>query len=218
MISNERTEATLDNSTSTILANYETEDIEGGFIRFNFRGPFYEITKLNGKTVTFKSSKTSGLSATDPARFSEPPAPGSTPYQIFPKPIKTAASPLDIPEPLAIDIKSSGIGKDDYFALSGTAGNKPPKPLIISFDPSGAVYRVYCDLGSGDKVLQPEGAVHLLVGWNDKLGSENRADFTTRWVSIGHTTGRIIVADNAGGTNPREFAEKGLGLKDRETN
>jgi prepilin-type N-terminal cleavage/methylation domain-containing protein len=245
-VSDDRRYAMLDNTTSTMLTNYDRQDIEGGSIRFNFRGPFYEITEFDGVNVWFKSARSvKTVNSTtiqvkddslDPARFREPPAPGETPYQIFPRPIKTSSAPLDVPQPLVIDIQNSGFNKNGLYkpfvrVLEPLALSR--ESIIISFAPNGAIDRVYAVVPPDnpseavDSTLraiphQPTGAVHLMVGWGDQLGEANLRDFTTRWVSIGPTTGRIITSENGGIDNgggiheALEFAEKGLGMTDLE--
>jgi prepilin-type N-terminal cleavage/methylation domain-containing protein len=172
----------------------------GDFIRFDYKGPYYRITGVSAGSVTF-----------DREGYPEPAA-GTVAYQILRKPVKSSVGPLDIPEPLAIDIANSGIGMDGKFSATG------PGPIILSFAPNGAVHRVYEGTGAGNyTVTSPDGAVHLLIGWADKVGAgtENLEDGGSRWVSVGHITGRITTTENAVATtvrDARKFAAEAQGM------
>ena len=68
----------------------------------------------------------------------------------------------------------------------------------------GSIDRVYGRDNAGAELERegPTGAVHLLIGWADKVGqgTENLEDGGARWVSIGHVTGRITTTENAEAT------------------
>jgi prepilin-type N-terminal cleavage/methylation domain-containing protein len=169
----------------------------GDYIRFDYKGPYYLLTSVSGGSATF-----------DLGGYPAPPK-GEVPYQIRRKPVKSSVSPLDIPEPLAIDIALSGIGLDGQF--SATADG----PIIISFAPGGGIHAVYT--ADSAPPTRPTGAIHLLVGWADKVGqgNENLEDMGTRWISVGHVTGRITTSENAGGASVREaraFAADAQGM------
>jgi len=172
----------------------------GDFIRFDFRGPSYRITSLSGGSVQFDLDDY------------PPPPKGTVAYQIFRKPVKSSVGPLDIPEPLAIDIGYSGIGRNGEFSPSDS------QPIIIAFAPNGSIDRVYGKDKAGGVLERegPMGAVHLLIGWADKIGTENLGDGGNRWVSIGHTTGRITTTENVEGastpTQARELAADAQGM------
>jgi prepilin-type N-terminal cleavage/methylation domain-containing protein len=189
-----------DNATSASLSGASLLTAlnvgEGDLIRFDYKGHFYEITTASVGSVTFKTDSTKGIES--------PPPTGSTgvPYQIFRKPIKTVSSPLDIPEPLAIDIKNSGMGLSEQFDIG------QGDPIIISFAPSGGIHRVYGQVEESDQQAhKPTDAVHLLIGWADKAPGppdtveSNLDDGSTRWVSVGHVTGRITTTENKAGDN-----------------
>ncbi len=198
-------EINVDNATSASLGGTSTQMLErlgvkkGDLIRFDFKGHCYEISEdVTGTTINFDVS---------PEGIESPPKTppdNGVPYQIFRKPIKTMAAPLDIPEPLAIDIENSGMGLSDHFQVNLGAQVDLGEPVIISFAPSGGIHRVYGNVeGHNDlSAHKPTEAVHLLVGWADKApgppvtNESNLDDGSTRWVSVGHVTGRITTTEN----------------------
>jgi prepilin-type N-terminal cleavage/methylation domain-containing protein len=183
----------------------------GDTIRFNYKGPWYEIRSLTAAEVVF-----------DTSTYPAPPAPQGpvqVPYQIMRKPRKTTVAPLDLPAPMVIDVGNSGVGLEGAFSqITSLTTEGDPVPIIISFQPTGAIDMVYVVgivEGGLPVQFQPAAPVHLLIGWSDKLGTENLADNANRWVSIGHVTGRVTTTENAGGTDfasARDFAKDAQGM------
>jgi len=180
---------------------------ENDFIKFDYKGHMYRITALSENSVQFE------------IRDDRPAPPNSiVPYQVFRKPVKSSFAPIDLPTGMAIDITASGIGLDGQFPAmvpdpdpepdpdADTAeAPPPPPPIIITFTPGGQVGYVY----DGNSPSRPTASIHLLVGRIDKVGGENTADLSNRWVSIGIQSGLVTTAENAGnaeGSNPRKHA------------
>jgi type II secretory pathway pseudopilin PulG len=198
----------------------------GDLIRFDFKGPWYEIKDFNQEPT-----KPGVIFST---RHYAPPPAGTVPYQILRKPRKSMVAPMDMPTPMIVDVGASGIGLDDAFYQNQQVTTEQTVPLIISFSPEGGIDRVYMGFKNtatnqlNYHVTRPAGAVHLLIGWVDKLGDlngdtipDNLVDGGNRWVSIGHVTGRITTSENAGvdgvaGGNPyakaRSFAKDAQGM------
>jgi prepilin-type N-terminal cleavage/methylation domain-containing protein len=198
----------------------------GDLIRFDFKGPWYEIKDFN-----VEPNKPGVIYST--LYYGAPPA-GTVPYQILRKPRKSMVAPLDMPTPMIVDVGSSGVGLSGAFYQNQQVTTEQTVPLIISFSPQGGIDRVYVGFKNpatgllGYDVQRPAGAVHLLIGWVDKLGDlngdtipDNLVDGGNRWVSIGNVTGRITTSENAGidgitGDNPyakaRSFAKDAQGM------
>jgi len=166
----------------------------GDFIRFNYRGPLYQIGLVASgsvRTITFSHAT------------ADPPRAGiSVPYQIYQYGRRSAMQPLELPTGVAIDMAYSGFAYDDRF--SGSDLN----PIIITFEPDGQIGYIAGATPSGYDVGHPLGSVHFLVGRPEKIGTaafadSNLADGHNLWVSVGHRTGRITTSEmmiNAAGT------------------
>lgn len=166
----------------------------GDFIRFNYRGPFHQITNVSGASVSF--------SAVDGYL---PPTSGSVPFQIYRKPVRSAVAALQFPRGTCIDVSQSGIGPTGTFNATST------NPITVMFGPSGQVSLYY----DGTTPVTPTGSLYLLVGKYDKLGTENLADTENRWISVRMRSGQVVTAENgAGGTivAARQFALEGKGM------
>ena len=149
-------------------------------IRFNYRGPYYRITRRNGHSIQFQH----------PTAPSPRSSAAGVPYQIYHYDHRSAMPPLEVPNGVAIDISYSGIGATGQFPVTGNF------PILFSFSSGGNVQFVSHDGG----VIQPLGAIHLLVGRPEKIGAaafadSNLADGHNLWVSIGHQTGRITTSE-----------------------
>ncbi len=62
------------------------------------------------------------------------------PYKILRQPTATTDPPYQLPEGTAIDLRASGVGRDDYFYVPGFNDNS--RPVLIMFTPEGRVDRV----------------------------------------------------------------------------
>jgi type II secretory pathway pseudopilin PulG len=179
----------------------------GDLIQFGFKGPWYEIKEIaadpnNPFYVSVIKFNT--------LNHGNPP-PGTVPYQIRRKPRKSLAAPLDLPAPMVVDVGVSGIGPNTAFYQNQPVTTPHTVPLIISFSPQGGIDMVYVgrqNTTTGARtydLVRPSSAVHLLVGWVDKMSDidgdgavDNLTDSGNRWVSIGNLTGRITTSKNAG--------------------
>jgi prepilin-type N-terminal cleavage/methylation domain-containing protein len=166
---------------------------EGDFIRFNYRGPLYQISSVASGMVEFVHQTV------------DPPRSGiSVPYQIYQYGRRSAMQPLELPTGVAIDMAYSGVAHNGQFDGADT------RPIIITFDPNGQIGNIAGDTITGYQVGHPLGSVHLLVGRPELAGNvANLQDGHNLWVSIGHHTGRITTAENKPAATvavAREFA------------
>lgn len=170
-----------------------------------------------------------------------PPSPGTTvPYQIYRQPRPSKVAPLLFAGGVAIDLKYSGIGASgtDFDAgLQNRPGLLNSQPVIVMFDPGGAISNVYTGIynaGTGTIPLvgaPVQGTVHFLIGkFNQTVPppdpvtavypalnatQNNLEDTSNSWVSIADRTGAITTAENASGTTligAREYAISGQGM------
>lgn len=210
----------------------------GDVIRFNYQGPRYSI-----QNVSMASPNVPYVDILVPA--GSPPLPDLArrlPYQIFRQPAKSALAPLQLSGNVAVDLQYSGIGRTGCEFRDDPAETVNP-PVVIAFTPGGRVDHVVY----GGLMREASGTIHLLIGRRDKIMdaaasvavagslplsaasgspmvaySENVADASSLWVSIGHATGSVTTAENAWALTPappnftdslaaaREFAQSAV--------
>ena len=189
------------------------------FIRFNFKGPVYQITRG-------KSQPPHDPSIPHPAQFAlapgvRPPIGASfpdgqpgVPFQIFQAPVRTSGRPLQLSGGACVDLGNSGFGIDGLQFWTGLATDE--YPVVIMFFPSGGVERIVV----GGVPVSPTGMIHLLVGTTGGLDlaanspespngirvsafddtivnyNQNIANGESVWVSVGHRTGSISSSQN----------------------
>jgi prepilin-type N-terminal cleavage/methylation domain-containing protein len=147
------------------------------------------------------------------------------PYKILRQPAPTSDQPYQMPEGTAIDLRASGVGRDNFFYVQGVNDND--QGILIMFAPEGRVSRVsYSQLPSSSTPFdQPVvDNVYLLVGRRDRvppaLGSDstlnkalvdaavtedqriklrdpiNWLNGSSRWIAIGSQSGHISTIEN----------------------
>jgi prepilin-type N-terminal cleavage/methylation domain-containing protein len=182
----EMVESTTDPGYANVA---KISDIQGliqqyDFIRFNFRGPRYQITNVKAGPpveVTFQA----------PSGYSLPPAVEKLSFQVFRKPVALTTQPLTLPTGTVIDLGYSGMGYTGNEFGSGT------DPIRIMFQPGGQMDQL---LGVNYTI---PGTIHMLIGRTDgtaaletDMTKSNLADPNSSWVSIGHLTGTVTTAEN----------------------
>ena len=176
---------------------------DGDFIRFNYRGPLYQLSVPASGTIGFEHP-TADPTPVSALIHAPPRAEISVPYQIYQYGRRSAMQPLELPTGVAIDMAYSGVAYDGQFSGSHL------KPIIITFEPDGQIGYIAGATTSGYQVGHPLGSVHLLVGRPELVGNvANLQDGHNLWVSIGHQTGRITTAENKPAATvaaAREFA------------
>jgi type II secretory pathway pseudopilin PulG len=76
------------------------------------------------------------------------------PYKILRQPMPTSAEPFQMPEGTAIDLRASGIGRDEFFYVPGVHDNS--EGILIMFAPEGRVARVTYSLRPDDMMEDPD--------------------------------------------------------------
>lgn len=206
----------------------------GDIIKFNYQGHLYILntaaTNLdaNGymlQPTTMNPWTTQRVSNTT---ISAPDTPGAPfyglPYQIFRRPSKTSAPPVQLPAGMVLDLAASGTLNLDPF--TGQTG-----PYIVLFDSNGALNGVAYTGGS----LVASGPVYLLIGKRVNIGGNpeypttsniqyNYQDLTNIWVTIQPQTGLVTStevggdANNNGTISPaesRQYAARALSMGGR---
>lgn len=161
----------------------------GDFIRFNHRGPFYQIARINTQNVNgniefdvvFFHGQTvwhpglngvlnGGAYGSDDIWVS-PPAPQAAfttaTFQIYRQPQRSLAAPLMMPVGTCIDLSVSGLGiagselgTFDENSDGAITPNEPNGDVVIMFSPAGGVDNIYI----GGIARRPQQAVHLMLG------------------------------------------------------
>ena len=168
-------------------------------IRFDFRGPNYRARRLPLPSAAYVLL----VDLADPPEYART---HRVPFQIFRTPVKSAQPPLQLPVNSAIDLLASGFG-----AIGTEFGVGFDSPLVILFEPSGDLGRVYC----ANQELPVNNSIHLLIGRpdqvigpvgnvfvNDGLDLSNIMDMTSLWVTISHRTGQVTTTENANPWRP----------------
>jgi type II secretory pathway pseudopilin PulG len=188
-------------------------------VRFDYRGPLYRA---------YRDQTNPSICVLDLNYPNAPPVPrfaqaqrGAS-FQVYRAPIKSAQPPLQLPVNSAIDLLASGFG-----AIGTEFGVGFDSPLVILFEPSGDLGRVYCDnqelpvnnsihllIGRPDQVIGPVGNVFV----NDGLDLSNIMDMTSLWVTISHRTGQVTTTENASPWRPGPDGKWGVAGTDDNGN
>jgi len=120
-------------------------------------------------------------------------------------PVKTAATPLQLPEGTALDLNASGT---DNLALTDHIWNNWILDVLIIFSPNGSLEAYYFQ-GSRHPASQP---LFLMVGKRDRVRDyasdplpaspnlnelPNWADLSSTWVTINYQTGMVSTSENS---------------------
>lgn len=154
-------------------------------------------------------------------------------FRIYRQPVKIASSILELPRSAAIDLDWSGFGSDgvqfsEFNQVSGATQQYAVNPIVILFEPSGAVRSVQAPLRvPADASTTPPTPVHLsltpfrvtepiyfFVGrldqveddltattnWNDPNAEilSNVMDPESLWIKINPSDGMTLTVENVG--------------------
>ncbi len=195
----------------------------GDMIRFNYRGQLYllDYGDTTNQYVNFSGSVP--ITPTDPTNYQSPVAnaQAAVPFQIFRQPVKTLDAPAQIVDGAAIDLYFSGIDFGGNSTFGGiTNFSLDPRPLVVTFSPTGALENVYAQGG----VVRPVSGVYFLVGKAQNIpqpssgtpnpvpATPNWQDLDCKWVSIGRQSGLVTVTEVRSANsviNSRFFAQGG---------
>ena len=210
----------------------------GDLIRFNFRGPYFQIPGTasggqpsnaatnNGEDITYNASQglqIAPISASDYDSAGKPiyralPAAAYTatgwqnvPYQILRRPVKSTSGPVQLPAGAIVDLYWSGMGSTGSFA-SPTAA-QAQEPILVTFDRTGALDGLYIG-GVKQSITSP---LFFLIGKREKVvgiqtdpTQYNWLDLENIWVAINPQTGNITTAEVAAPTGGSLTAAQAL--------
>jgi prepilin-type N-terminal cleavage/methylation domain-containing protein len=185
--------------------NWPTLVHAGDLLQLNFQGFVYLIgfPTGNANVISLTNTTLGGtISFGSPANTAAILARG-LPFQVFRQPTRSSARPLQLPPGIVIDLDSSGT--EDLSAAPPT--NIPFGPsastydVVVTFSPSGAVDRVWCDnISAPNRLMQP---LYLLVGKRERMSDvtppadnlPNWQDFKNLWMKINPQTGMLSTAE-----------------------
>jgi type II secretory pathway pseudopilin PulG len=133
------------------------------------------------------------------------------PFQIIRQPVRSAASPFQLPAGAVIDLDASGEDQELF--------GQNQLPVIITFTPEGSVDYIHHgeQSAAANSPLvwakhRVTGPIHLLIGKRENVpavqnpGNENWRDLTNIWVSINPRNGRTSTAEMAVSTSTAPVA------------
>jgi Tfp pilus assembly protein FimT len=209
----------------------------GDRIRLDSKGPLY----LLASAITYPDPKVGqvvGDPTSAPWYLMDPASPGvaasnispgyaiatGVAFQVFRQPVKSTASPLQLPEGVIVDLLSSGVGLSGIFPTTIPAvamwGTTPPLTWdpVVMFAPSGRLDYVTGPVGA---LQRPTGPIFLLIGKRELLPDVTRNQLDENvspdpaalpsaatlyldsfWVSISYQTGQVHVTENAFNVGP----------------
>ena len=209
----------------------------GDSIRLDYKGPLYTIFQAgtqntSGEVITGAPSTTNQWrlqnSAGGPPFLPAAYANG-VPFQIIRQPVRSSATPLQLPEGTVVDLMNSGVTTGGVFPPAIVPppmwSMMPPVPFnpVIMFSPNGSVASVT----TAAAPFRPLGPIYLLLGRRDLMADvtpsgedENLVDakptnlhLSNFWVTVAHQTGQVSVSENAQNTGivdvARTFAQTG---------
>jgi type II secretory pathway pseudopilin PulG len=169
-------------ATAELLPNTTVKPND--LIQFGCQGPTYYIVSNVDGAVDGTTGFLSNVSTVTVALYN--PAPGQTApwsttamilsYQILRSPVKSAATPLQLPASTVLDLAYSGVGTDP--AGSGIVSFGPGvvnDVVCILFSSNGSVYSVSSAALNG-VVTQP---IFLLLGKRERVGNLPQTTLTT---------------------------------------
>ena len=197
----------------------------GDQIRFGYRDPYYSILSVSTDAMDYPVVTFTHQTGPFPRQNS------SYPYQILRRPIRSLAGTVELPRGTLIDLRLSGIGVSgsDFIPASSPPADSE-LPLVVMFSSSGSVEQIFGKQPSSTTwgSYSPTGTLHFFVREEDDVELAGQPQATidhaalnngeNNWVSVGHQSGAITSAENAGVTAPatvdqmlteaRQFATK----------
>jgi prepilin-type N-terminal cleavage/methylation domain-containing protein len=148
----------------------------GDLIRFDGRGPWYELSGTGaGTKVQFRG--TTGIqSATEMVSQTERNTPWPTtgaphPFEILRQPVRNGSA-FTIPDSRCVDLAWSGFGNSTYtrFVNPGTPVTVPA--VTVLFDATGRVRQIFTQNAAGANRVTVTGPVYFLVGRVDRANND----------------------------------------------
>lgn len=168
-------------------------------LRLDYKNPLFQCQRTGNQTARIIPNASLNLAGPPWQHINSNHGPKRpVPFQIYRSPTRSAASPLQLPRGMGIDLSVSGIGfKGNQFNPDSQLG---PGNITIMFSPNGSVDSIYV----GNQVLPQTTKVYLLIGrvnqinpvnpFQTDIGGNQQAnlrDPSSIWFSISPKTGQI---------------------------
>lgn len=145
-------------------------------IRFDGRGPWYELTADGGTGVQFRGTPGGVVAANELTGQSERNTPWPTmdiphTFEILRQPVRNGSA-FTIPDGRCVDLAWSGFGNSSYsrFVNAGTPVTVPAVTLL--FDATGRVRQIFTQNAAGANRVTVTGPVFFLVGRVDRANND----------------------------------------------
>jgi hypothetical protein len=176
----------------------------GDLIQLNYQGPFYTIEFIQPSGTSVRCGKIDLSSGQWLPWTNSPSRP--VPFKIFRQPVKSHATPLQLPAGAVIDLEFSG--SDNNPGAFYPASPQDNTPVVIMFSPNGAVEGVYVQ-GNPVRAVSP---IYLLIGKRERVRDlvntplpgipapedlPNLTDLANLWITINPQTGLVTTTENA---------------------
>ncbi len=145
-------------------------------IRFDGRGPWYELTADGGTGVQFRGTPGGVVAANELSGQTERNTPWPTmdsphTFEILRQPVRNGSA-FTIPDSRCVDLAWSGFGNSTYtrFVNPGTPVTVPA--VTVLFDATGRVRQIFTQNAAGANRLSVTGPVYFLVGRVDRANND----------------------------------------------
>lgn len=145
--------------------------VAGDLIRFDGRGPLFEITAATTTQVTFRLRGSEGFAANEDAGLTQhntpwpAPSPATHTFEILRRPLPSG-SPLTLADGRCVDLYWSGFGPPQVGAVAGTYRRFTTAGSMVSglFDGTGRLRQIVETTPAATNRLTVTGPLFLLVG------------------------------------------------------
>lgn len=234
----------VDNTTGRVTGMSPSTAIQpnlvryGDLIQFDFKGPIYVIASRM-TTPDDKAGQVAPPPASGTPWILRDAATGATPvnipnyaagisFQIIRQPVRSSATPLQLPDGTVVDLLNSGMKVDQTFQPPSTTPPIPYDPTIV-FAPQGSVRYVSWWIPDPMmpsniiyKLMPPTGPLFFLVGKRELMPDLTMSQFDENvgpdpmaipgtssayrdsfWVTVANQTGQANINENATNLGPR---------------
>ncbi|MFN7811788.1 MAG: Tfp pilus assembly protein FimT/FimU [Planctomycetia bacterium] len=162
---------TATGNTGQLTASGSVGVAAGDLVRFDGRGPLFEITSASTTQVVFRLRGSEGFGATEDAGLTQhntpwpAPSPATHTFEILRRPLP-AGSPLTLADGRCIDLYWSGFGPPQVGAVAGTYRRFTTAGSTVSvlFDGTGRLRQFVEATPAATQRLTVTGPLFLLVG------------------------------------------------------
>jgi len=145
-------------------------------IRFDGRGPWYELTNDAGTGVQFRGTPGGVVAANELSCQTERNTPWPTmdtphSFEILRQPVRNGAA-FTIPDGRCIDLAWSGFGNSSYTRFINAGSPVTVPAVTVLFDATGRVRQIFTQNAAGANRVTVTGPVYFLVGRVDRANND----------------------------------------------